>query len=173
MDEPYQVDQFIPQNFDRKFRGPVSAPPPLPPSPSRAAVTSGCCLWVQVTMGEALIRSLNVPTVKLCAEVGVENVVATGRALGITTPLPHELALALGHADLTPLQLTSVYSTIASGGFLSAPRLIRKVLDADGRVLHHPPLPSAEGGRAAVVDEAAVAQLRQLLQVRPPTPPHP
>ncbi|CAI5470653.1 unnamed protein product [Closterium sp. Yama58-4] len=49
VDEPYEVGGFAPENYDRKFRGPV-------------------------TLEESLLKSLNVPTVKLCAEIGVDKV---------------------------------------------------------------------------------------------------
>ncbi|GBG59916.1 hypothetical protein CBR_g66722 [Chara braunii] len=144
VDEPYSVGGFTPENYDRRFRG-------------------------EVTVEEALIKSLNVPTVKLCAEVGVEKVCKMGRALGIEAQLPRELALSLGSCEVTPLQLATVYATIASGGIYHRPHLIVRIEDQDGRVLEDEAAKSASSGgvdrrSAAVVNEYAVSELRKLLQ---------
>ncbi|GJP51060.1 hypothetical protein CLOM_g10229 [Closterium sp. NIES-68] len=137
VDEPYEVGGFAPENYDRKFRGPV-------------------------TLEESLLKSLNVPTVKLCAEIGVDKVCHMGRALGIKTPLPHELALSLGGCEVTPLQLTTVYCTIAAGGVYHRPHLITRVESYNGRVLEEAKICLER--RDPVVDEAAVTELRKLLQ---------
>ncbi|CAI5497438.1 unnamed protein product [Closterium sp. Naga37s-1] len=137
VDEPYEVGGFAPENYDRKFRGPV-------------------------TLEESLLKSLNVPTVKLCAEIGVDKVCHMGRALGIKTPLPHELALSLGGCEVTPLQLTTVYCTIAAGGIYHRPHLITRVESYNGRVLEEAKVCMER--RDPVVDEAAVGELRKLLQ---------
>eukprot|EP00850_Spirogloea_muscicola_P000827 SM000003S11072 [mRNA] locus=s3:693500:701554:+ [translate_table: standard] len=137
VDEPYSVGNFTPENYDRKFRG-------------------------EVTLEYALLKSLNVPTVKLCAEVGVDKVCEIARKLGIHTSLPHELALSLGGCEVTPVQLATVYCTIASGGYFHKPHLITRVESFEGRVLEEfkPP----DKNKAPVVDEYAVSELRQLLQ---------
>eukprot|EP00850_Spirogloea_muscicola_P009857 SM000056S17975 [mRNA] locus=s56:465693:473728:+ [translate_table: standard] len=137
VDEPYRVGNFTPENYDRKFRG-------------------------EVTLEYALLKSLNVPTVKLCAEVGVDKVCEIARKLGIHTSLPHELALSLGGCEVTPVQLATVYCTIASGGYFHKPHLITRVESFEGRVLEEfkPP----DKNKAPVVDEYAVSELRQLLQ---------
>ncbi|XP_024538827.1 uncharacterized protein LOC112349170 [Selaginella moellendorffii] len=135
VDAPYTIGGFTPENYDRKYRG-------------------------RVTVEESLLRSLNIPTVKLCAEVGVDKVCAMGAALGIDTFLPYELSLSLGGCEVTPLQLATVYATIASGGIYRKPYMISCVRDSQGEVLQEQPAPSEE----AVVDEYAVSELRRLLQ---------
>ncbi|CAI5530696.1 unnamed protein product [Closterium sp. Naga37s-1] len=141
-----------------------------------------------VTLEESLLKSLNVPTVKLCAEIGVDKVCHKGgalgintplphelalslggcevchmgRALGIKTPLPHELALSLGGCEVTPLQLTTVYCTIAAGGIYHRPHLITRVESYNGRVLEEAKVCMER--KDPVVDEAAVGELRKLLQ---------
>ncbi|OAE33738.1 hypothetical protein AXG93_2884s1110 [Marchantia polymorpha subsp. ruderalis] len=137
MDEPFTIGGFTPQNYDLKFRG-------------------------KVTLEEALLYSLNVPTVRLCAQVGVGKVCAMGKALGIETYLPYELALSLGGCEVTPLQLATVYATIASGGVYHKPHLITRVESSDGRVLEEQKPPGLN--QRTVVNEGAVAELRALLQ---------
>lgn len=138
VDEPYSVGDFSPENYDKKFRG-------------------------QVTLEESLLRSLNVPTVKLCAAIGVDKVCRMGKALGIDSYLPHELSLSLGGCEMTPLQLATAYSTIASGGVLHKPYLISRVENYQGRVIEEVKPISTEH-RETVVDEYAVSELRSLLQ---------
>jgi penicillin-binding protein 1A len=55
--------------------------------------------------------------------------------LGIKTDLENVYALALGVSEVTLLDLTNAYSTIAAGGVRSEPILIKKVLDREGKVL--------------------------------------
>ncbi|GLJ48742.1 hypothetical protein SUGI_1027890 [Cryptomeria japonica] len=137
LDEPCTFGSFTPENYDRKFRG-------------------------RVTLEEALVKSLNVPTVKLCAEIGVDKVCNMSRALGIESPLPHELPLSLGGCEVTPLQLATVYSTIAAGGFYRKPYIIRRVETGNGRVLEEVEQSGTQSQR--VVDENAISEIRQLLQ---------
>ena len=49
--------------------------------------------------------------------VGPKAIVEMGRRLGIRSHLPLELSLALGACEVTPLDLTCAYNSIASGGF--------------------------------------------------------
>ncbi|KAG0624468.1 hypothetical protein M758_3G250300 [Ceratodon purpureus] len=137
MDEPYTVGDFSPENYDKKFRG-------------------------KVTLEEALLKSLNVPTVRLCAEIGVDKVCRMGRALGIDSYLPHELSLSLGGCELTPLQLTFAYSTIAAGGVLHKPYLISRVENHEGRIIEEKTISADQ--HEPVVNEYAVSELRSLLQ---------
>jgi penicillin-binding protein 1B len=88
-----------------------------------------------VSLREALERSLNVATARLAQEVGIPAVVETARRLGITSPLPAVPSLALGAADVTPLELARAYATLASGGVRPEVRLFEDVTDEAGRML--------------------------------------
>lgn len=89
----------------------------------------------QVTIARALAESLNSATVRLGLQVGVASVSATLERLG----LPHRPAefpsLLLGAVDLTPFEITSVYNTLANGGFSQPLRAVRGVLAEDGSLL--------------------------------------
>lgn len=137
VDEPYTVANFSPENFDKNYRG-------------------------RVTVEESLLRSLNVPTVKLCAKVGVEKVGRMGRILGIEAPLPRDLTLALGGFEVTPLQLATVYSTIAAGGIYHKPYLIDRVETKGGQILHEEK--HSIDKQKVIVDEHAILEIRKLLQ---------
>ncbi len=88
-----------------------------------------------ITYRTALMRSKNTCSVKLIEKIGYEQVQTLAKAAGIASPLPSNLTLALGTGDVTPLELTNAYATIASGGYAAAPLFIRKVVASDGSVL--------------------------------------
>jgi penicillin-binding protein 1A len=88
-----------------------------------------------LTLRRALEDSRNVSSVKLFDLVGAARVVDFARRAGIESPLPPYPSLALGSADLTPLELASAYATIANSGVHMEPYLIERVTRPDGRVL--------------------------------------
>ncbi|MCG8457031.1 MAG: PBP1A family penicillin-binding protein [Holophagales bacterium] len=87
------------------------------------------------TLRRALERSQNVTAVKLQDLVGVDRVIGVARRCGIRSPLPPYPSLALGAADLEPLELAAAYAAVGSGGSWSEPYLIGEVRAADGRLL--------------------------------------
>ena len=98
-----------------------------------------------VTLRRALELSINVPAVKLLDLVGGRRVVDFAHRCGIQTPLPAWPSIALGSADLVPLEVASAYSTIANQGTHISPFLMEKVSTPDGQVLlqHFPATYSA------------------------------
>jgi penicillin-binding protein 1A len=88
-----------------------------------------------VTLRRALEQSANVTAVKLLDMVGVDQVIDFTRRCGITAQLPPYPSLALGVADMTPLELATAYAAIANQGTWVEPYLIERVEDAGGRVL--------------------------------------
>ncbi|MBW2272197.1 MAG: PBP1A family penicillin-binding protein [Deltaproteobacteria bacterium] len=94
-----------PANYDHEFRGPVS-------------------------VREALERSLNVPSARLAMEVGIGRVADMARRLGITSPLPHVPSLALGTADVAPVEIARAYATLANRGIRPVPHTFEDVVSA-------------------------------------------
>jgi penicillin-binding protein 1A len=96
-----------------------------------------------LTLADALAHSVNTITVNLAQEVGVRNVVAAARRLGITSPLEANASLALGTSEVTPLELTAAYAAFANGGYRVSPYLITQV-DIGGKTVYqrHAPPPS-------------------------------
>lgn len=88
-----------------------------------------------VTLQRALEESINVPTVRLLEKVGIDKVVEVSRRMGITSPLPLDLTLALGSADVTLLEITSAFGVLANGGKRMEPLAIRYITDANGKLL--------------------------------------
>lgn len=125
---------WAPQNFDRRFRGPV-------------------------TMWEALVRSYNVPMVRLSESVGIERVLRLMQTLGLESPPRPVPSVALGAVDLSPLEVAGLYQALANGGYATRGRVIRDVLDANDQPLSHYPLEL----RGAVPD-GAVYLVREALR---------
>ncbi|CAM6120596.1 unnamed protein product [Calypogeia fissa] len=138
MNEPLTTGGISPDCYDRKFRG-------------------------KVTLEEALVYSLKVPTVRLCSEVGVDKVREMGRALGIETFLSDELTLSLGGCEVTPMQLASAYATIAAGGVYHKPHLITRIESHEGHILEEHQ-PSKHEQQLPVVNQRAISELCKLLQ---------
>jgi penicillin-binding protein 1A len=91
LDAPIKVGKWSPENHESHYsNGPI-------------------------TLREAFAKSSNVAAVRLAQQTGVAPIQQAARDLGVTAPLPNDLTLALGTANLTLLQLTSAYAGIAGG----------------------------------------------------------
>ncbi len=88
-----------------------------------------------VNVREAIERSMNVATVRLATEVGLPRVVDVAHRLGIESRLAAVPSLALGTAEVSPLELARAYATIASGGVRPRVQTIEDVVDPEGVVL--------------------------------------
>jgi penicillin-binding protein 1B len=88
-----------------------------------------------VTVREALEGSFNVATARLAQEVGVRRIAQVAHRLGIESPLPAVPSLALGTAELSPIEVAQAYASIASGGIRPETQSFEDVVDRDGRVL--------------------------------------
>lgn len=87
------------------------------------------------TLKEALVISDNVVSVKLANEVGPATAAEYARKMGIKSELRPYLSLALGTSEVTPLELTAAYGTLASQGIKTNPLTVLKITDQTGRVL--------------------------------------
>ncbi len=125
---------YTPRNYTKTFRGTVS-------------------------LRDCLVESLNVPTVKVAETVGVEKIQQMSRRLGITSPLPNALSLALGSCETTPLEMAVAYATIAAGGIYSKPHLISKVRDSQGATVY-----KHKGVRRMASSASATAALHSMLR---------
>jgi penicillin-binding protein 1B len=103
-------DIWSPKNYDRQFHG-------------------------QVPLFMALAKSYNLPTVRLGLQVGVKKMHDTIEAAGFQDP-PQLPSMFLGAIDMAPLDVAQIYSTLASGGYLTPLLAIRSVLTKDGQPLN-------------------------------------
>jgi 1A family penicillin-binding protein len=106
-------DPYVPRNYDRQWRGPV-------------------------LLREALASSYNLIAVKVLDHVGIEQMTALARSMGITTfddAKRFGLALTLGGGEVRLLELTAAYGAFANGGYRAEPVTITRVEDSEGRLL--------------------------------------
>jgi penicillin-binding protein 1A len=106
-----------------------------------------------VTLRRALEQSINVPAVKLFDLVGASRVLDFSRRCGINSKLHPYPSVALGSADLTPIELAGAYATIANQGTHIQPYLIERIASSDGQMLeqHFPAAHTATSGSVAYV----------------------
>lgn len=109
---------YEPKNYDGKFHGPVS---------------------LRVAMGS----SLNIPAVKILANIGVQNMLQVAYDMGFKTlePTPENmsrlgLSVTLGGGEVHLIDTTSAYSSFANGGRRVEPISILKVEDKDGKTVY-------------------------------------
>src|SRR5271163_984457 len=125
-----------------------------------------------VRLREALVHSRNLVSVRLMRAIGLDYAWNYVTRFGFDkSQLPDDLTLALGTAELSPLQVAIGYSTFANGGFKVSSYYVDRVEDATGKVLQQAdpavacpqcgrasaPLPSKgdhAGARASLLDEA-------------------
>ncbi len=87
------------------------------------------------TLRAALVHSSNRAAVHLMQRVGLGATIDLANRVGLDT-LPRVPSLALGTGEVSLLNLTSAYTTFANGGILQSPTFVRRIEDADGRVLY-------------------------------------
>jgi penicillin-binding protein 1B len=112
-----------------------------------------------VSLEQGLVESLNLATVRLGLDVGMEPVISNLRALGIHRPLDPYPSMLLGAVSLSPLEMTQMYQTLANGGYQATLKAIRDVTDTDGKPLSRYPL-----AIKPAVDTRAVYLLRHALE---------
>ena len=85
----------------------------------------------------ALYKSRNLVSIRVLRSIGIKHATQFAENFGLKSEeLPYDLSLALGSAELSPLQLARVYSVFANGGYLTEPYLIQRIVDADGSILY-------------------------------------
>ncbi len=88
-----------------------------------------------VTLRRALEKSLNSATARVARDVGIKRVSDIAHRLGIQSSLPIVPALALGAAEVTPLEVAVAFSTLANNGVRATPLTVKQVMDPTDRVL--------------------------------------
>ena len=88
-----------------------------------------------VTLRRALEKSLNSATARVARDVGIKRVADIAHRLGIQSSLPAVPALALGAAEVTPLEVAVAFSTLANNGVRTRPIAVKQVMDPRGQVL--------------------------------------
>ncbi len=86
---------------------------------------------------KALYKSRNLVSIRVLRSIGLKHTTQYAQNFGLNkSELPYDLSLALGSAELSPLQMSRIYSVFANGGYLIEPYLIQRIEDADGSTLY-------------------------------------
>lgn len=119
-------ESYTPVNYDGKFRGPVQ-------------------------YRFALANSLNIPAVKILAQVGIQDMMQTAYDMGLRSFEPTQenlkrfgLSVTLGGGETTLLQLTNGFSTFARGGSVVEPTAILEIQDHKGKKIFEAKDPKPE-----------------------------
>lgn len=156
LDAPFVLDQgaagkWRPNNYEMDFLGPVP-------------------------MRIALEKSLNLVTVRIAAQVGMENVAQTAIGFHLVDTMPRVLPAALGAVETTVLREAGAYAGLAARGRAVEPTLVDSVQDRDGHVVWRAAGPDCHGcddpqrppglldGRRQVVDAASAFQVVTMMQ---------
>jgi penicillin-binding protein 1C len=140
----YPIDgmaPFVPENFDRKFRGPLS-------------------------LRQALACSYNIPAVSLLERIGVESALEMAHRLGITALRDRKLyglALTLGGGEVSLLDHTYAYSVFANGGVMAGVPVPPQRREPGFRELDPVSTLKVADGRGKVLDEFRGSTLREVL----------
>jgi len=91
--------------------------------------------WGPITVRKALTHSVNVVTVKIAHDIGVDYIRSYAQHLGISSPLQNDLSMALGSSGISLYELAKTYAVFANHGRYFRPTFVKKVLDRDGNLL--------------------------------------
>ncbi|MBC7740575.1 MAG: PBP1A family penicillin-binding protein [Bdellovibrionaceae bacterium] len=89
----------------------------------------------EITMRNALVKSLNIPSVKIMEDIGVPFATEFAQRLGVFSKLNPDFTLVLGSSSLTLYEMTKVFSQFGRMGLRTRPLIVKKVLDRKGQVL--------------------------------------
>jgi membrane peptidoglycan carboxypeptidase len=129
-------EEYIPNNYDLKFRGPV-------------------------TMRESLAQSINLPSVKTLYLAGVQETINLAQDMGITTLKDrnrYSLALVLGGGEVKLIDETVAYGVFAAEGIKHPVSLILRIEDAQGNILE-----KYQDKAIRVLDQQVARQINDIL----------
>ena len=110
-DKKFCIKKWCPENYNKRYAGPVS-------------------------LTTALAQSLNSVAVRLAVEAGPARVASTAKRLGIRSKLTPNASIALGTSEVNLLELTSAYTPFANGGNGVLTHVIKRIVTTDGRILY-------------------------------------
>jgi penicillin-binding protein 1A len=111
IDQPTNISGWEPENYTRRYRGPM-------------------------TLREALKLSINTIAAQIGAEIGPSRVAEIGNRFGIKTTLKPHYSIALGASEVNLLELTTAYTVFANEGLLNNSHLITEISNTAKRQLY-------------------------------------
>jgi penicillin-binding protein 1A len=127
-------------------------------TPSNFGGSSGQML----TLSQGLARSKNTITARLMLNLKPSTVAYYARAMGIESKLNEVPSLALGTSNVSLLEMTSAYSTLAAGGLHRPPTVVTRIEDRYGNVLYED-TPTAEEALSERTAYTVVDMLRGVI----------
>jgi penicillin-binding protein 1A len=110
-DAPVRIGDWTPENYEKKYNGPV-------------------------TLSYALAHSLNTIAAQLVMEAGPQQVIKVAHRMGIEADLQPNASIALGTSEVTLMDLTASYAPFMNGGYKATPHVVRRITTAKGKVLY-------------------------------------
>ena len=110
VDRPTQIGEWEPQNYSGGFRG-------------------------SMTLRNAFVHSINTIAVQLGDDVGIPAVIDTAKRMGVQSTLPAVPSLALGAAEVTLLEMTRAFGSVAAGSQLE-PYSVRSIAGNSQQALY-------------------------------------
>ncbi|HVW78495.1 MAG TPA: PBP1A family penicillin-binding protein [Alloacidobacterium sp.] len=110
LDAPTSFGSYTPHNYEGNYLG-------------------------NITLLKAFADSRNIPALKLAEHVGIRKVIDVAHQFGITGNIPAYLPVALGSVEVTLEEQMAAYAVFPNDGIRIAPRLIRRVTNAEGAPL--------------------------------------
>lgn len=135
IDEPVTMAGWTPGNWDDRYVG-------------------------EVSLRNALSKSINTVAVKIAQELGIKKVTNTAYKLGITSQINNDLSSALGTSEMTLLELTGAYAHMANYGESVWVYGIRSIKDTAGTVLYE----RSDASTTRVISAGAVAAMNDMLR---------
>lgn len=118
--DEFSEDYWRPENYTGKFGGPTR-------------------------MRMALVHSLNLVSIRILQDIGVDYFLAYAKGLGINTKEMesiHNLSISLGTAAFSLLEHTGNYAMFANGGYRVQPYFVSKVTDPKGNIIYEATIPA-------------------------------
>ncbi|HEX7770222.1 MAG TPA: penicillin-binding transpeptidase domain-containing protein, partial [Dokdonella sp.] len=130
--------------FDRGFTpasvlndAPVQFPDPSRPDGVWAPKNDDDSFQGPIRLREALVKSVNLVSVRLLDAIGVRYAREYITRFGLTPDqIPENLSMALGTAAVAPLAMARGYAVLANGGHLVDPYFVREIADRDGNIVY-------------------------------------
>jgi penicillin-binding protein 1A len=134
IDSPLTIKDWSPKNYDGKYHG-------------------------EMSLKEALARSINTIAVKVSERVSRGKVIKTARRLGITAKLTTSPSLALGSSEISLIEMTGAFAVLANGGQGIWPYGVVEIKDASGQILYR----RQGGGTGQIVETRHVRAMDDML----------
>lgn len=135
VDRPTQIGEWEPQNYSGGFRG-------------------------SMTLRNAFVHSINTIAAQLGDEVGIPAVIDTAKRMGVQSTLPAVPSLALGSAEVTLLEMTRAFGSVAAGSQIE-PYSVRSIAGNSQQALY---TKTGGGGEFTGQLAASRAMMLDLLQ---------